>query len=89
MKKRIKGTPFWGEIVGNGGTAENPLIAVELENGSIQFHREYELTDLTILESAENFMWSVFAKNGSVKNRLIYSGILIFLGFILGLFMLN
>ena len=84
MKKRIKNTPFWGEVIGNGGTTERPQIELLMNDGSIGWYYSDQLTDLTIKESIKDFMWSVFAENGSRKNQIIFFGLAVILAFTCG-----
>ena len=84
MKKRIKNTPFWGEVIGNGGTTEKPQIELLMNDGSIGYYYEDQLTDLTIKESFQDFMWSVFAENGSRKNQIKFVAFSVILAFICG-----
>ena len=84
MKKRIKNTPFWGEIIGNGGTTERPQIELLMNDGSIGWYYSDQLTDLTIKESLNDFIWSVFAENGSRKNQIKVVVFAVILAFIFG-----
>ena len=85
MKKRIKNTPFWGEVIGNGGTTERPQIELLMNDGSIGYYYEDQLTDLTIKESFQDFMWSVFAENGSRKNQIKFVAVAIITGVVIGI----
>ena len=84
MKKRVKNTPFWGEVIGNGGTIEKPQIELLMNDGSIGWYYSDQLTDLTIKESLKDFMWSVFAENGSRKNQIKFVSFSVILAFICG-----
>ena len=84
MKLRIKNTPFWGEVIGNGGTIERPLIALRMKDGSIGAYRPEELTDKTIKETAQEFMLSVFGDNPNRWNQIKFIVFAVILAFICG-----
>ena len=84
MKLRIKNTPFVGEVIGNTGTVERPLIALRMKDGSIGAYRPEELTDKTIKESAQDFMLSVFGENSNRWNQIKFVALAVILAFICG-----
>jgi len=84
MKLRVKNTPFWGEVTNTGGTADAPLIELTMKDKSVSYYNRKDLTDKTLKQSAEDFMWSVFVKEGSRKNQFLFLGIILFIGFFLG-----
>ena len=84
MKVRIKNTPFWGEVIGNGGTIEKPQIELLMNDGSIWYYYADQLTDLSIKESFNDFMWSVFAENGNRKNQIKFVLFAVILAFTCG-----
>ena len=83
MKLRIKNTNIWVEATGFTNVDEHTMVCV-LDNGDIAHIDINELTEFTIKQSIEEFMWSVFAKNGSRKNQVKFILSAIALGFIIG-----
>ena len=81
MKLRIKGTPFWGEVISDNGE----FTQLEMKDGTVQTVSSKELTDKTITEVAEDFTWSVFAENGSRKNQAIFFVGIILTGILIGI----
>lgn len=80
MKLRIKGTNMWGELIGENEST----VTIELIDGTFIHPLKSEITNLTITEYLENFMWSVFAENGSRLNQAKFFGITIGTGVIIG-----
>ena len=83
MKYRIKNTPFWGEFIGYYSENGRTFVKLQMNDGVINHIPEDELTTQTIKEASEDFMWSIFAKNGSRKNQIIFFSSVLILGFIL------
>ena len=87
MKLRIKNTNMWVEATGFTDVDEHTMVCV-LDNGDIAHIDINELTDLTIRQSFEEFMWSVFAKNGDRKNQVKFIVSAVMAGFIIGVLIL-
>ena len=83
MKLRIKNTNMWVEATGFTDVDEHTMVCV-LDNGDIAHIDINELTDLTIKQSAIEFMWSVFAKDGNRINQVKFIFSAVALGFIIG-----
>ena len=83
MKLRIKNTNMWVEATGFTDIDEHTMVCV-LDNGDIAHIDINELTNLTIKESATEFIWSVFAKNGNRKNQVKFILSAVLAGFIIG-----
>ena len=83
MKLRIKNTNMCVEATGFTDVDEHTMVCV-LDNGDIAHIAINELTNLTIKESVTEFVWSVFAKNGSRKNQVKFILSAIAIGFIIG-----
>ena len=87
MKLRIKNTPIWVEATGYTDVMEQTLICYT-KNGEITFIDEKDLTPLTIKESVQAFIWSVFAKDGNRINQIKFVLGAIITGFIFGILIL-
>lgn len=83
MKLRIKGTNNWGEVIGSS-YIDNPHLILDFK-GQILEVRVTELTDKTIKQIIVEFLQSVYNREGSLKNQIIFTTLAIFLGFLLGL----
>lgn len=72
MRRRIKGLVFggWGEIIGENET----YVFMIMDNGSEVTLLKTEVTDKTVKDVCEDFMWSVFCENGSRKNQIKFIG---------------
>lgn len=88
MKLRIKNTPFWGEVVGNSGSAESPRVSIRMSYGEVISISREELTDNSIKQVIEDFAWSVFAESGNYKKKAIFFLVVGVIGFIIS-FILN
>lgn len=83
MKLRIKNTNIWVEFLHYADIDQNVAV-VEFKNGDISHISMRDLTDITCKQSAQDFIFSVFAKNGSLKNQIIFIGSAVLAGFIFG-----
>ena len=83
MQLRIKNTNIWVEFL-HYADIDQDIAVVEFKNGDISHIHMQDLTDITCKEAFQNFIFSVFSKNGSVKNQIIFIGSAILLGFIIG-----
>ena len=87
MKLRIKNTPIWVESTGYTDVNQNTHICYT-HDGGMTFIDDNDLTQLTIKESAKEFIWSVFAKNGNRINQIKFISGAIITGFIFGILIL-
>lgn len=82
MKLRVKNTPFWGEVTGTGGSVERPIIELTTKSGQVLYYQESELTEKSLTETAEAIMWSIFAKDGSRRNQILFLVSILLIGII-------